>query len=358
MCDRVAVRRHRPAVEDRDERGAPEVGREVGDRRVHHRRDDHDERDACPSPGRAHGAKPLAVAGAHPGQPEDRKQRQQLQRLIRPEPQGHRDPGERGGPSRGPVSPAQQRRERGGADEHGQDVPEAVAGHGDHPERPGGPRHRHQRRTPAETADRDVGGDDPGDADRRGGAAKRQHRRPEHLEDGGDDVRVERFAAAVAVEEHRVVARDRQQALGAEAFGRLVRVETTGLGLERPEAHQDRGDGDQDGGRSLYCGRRPEAPYDARYAGDPAPVNSRLDRCSSVLVAAMLHASISRTSSSWSRKHGLQLDWVVVYLPQQRRQPERLLVDLRNDLLRACRCGQVIRLHPDPPSAGWGCHLE
>ncbi|MGA8522643.1 MAG: hypothetical protein WB807_06275 [Candidatus Dormiibacterota bacterium] len=50
-------------------------------------------------------------------------------------------------------------------------------------------------------------------------------------------------------------------------------------------------------------------------------------------------------------QHGFQLDWVIVYLPQQRRQPERLLVDLRNDLLRACRCGQVIRFHPDPPFA-------
>src|SRR4029077_15396149 len=55
-------------------------------------------------------------------------------------------------------------------------------------------------------------------------------------------------------------------------------------------------------------------------------------------------------------QYGFQLDWVVVYLPAQRRQPERLLVYLRNALLWACRCGQVIRFHPDPPLAVGGCH--
>jgi hypothetical protein len=75
-----------------------------------------------------------------------------------------------------------------------------------------------------------------------------------------------------------VIARDCQQTLSAETLCRLVGIETARLILERPEAHHDRGDDDQDGGRSLYCSRRPEAPKDARYAGDPAPVNSRLDR--------------------------------------------------------------------------------
>ena len=144
--DRIAVRRHRSAVEDRHERGAAEVRGEVGDGRVHHRRDDDRECDARPDERRDERPEALSVARPHPDEPENRQQRQQLQRLIRPEPQRHGNPGDGATCARGPVAPAQQRRQSGGADQDGQDVPEPVARDRDHPERSGGPRHRHERR--------------------------------------------------------------------------------------------------------------------------------------------------------------------------------------------------------------------